>query len=61
MENNCELLSTVSNIAQQLKTMFDYVVGDWVAIAYGNEWFPGIIEKVRVLKNCFGNKKVYQK
>ena len=25
-ENSCELFSMVSNIAQQLKTMFDYVV-----------------------------------
>ena len=27
--------------------MFDYVVGDWVAVAYGNQWFPGVIEEVR--------------
>ena len=48
MENICELFSTASNIAQQLKTMLDYVVGDWVAVAYGNQLFPGVIEEVRV-------------
>ena len=48
MENDCELFSTVFNIAQQLKTMFDYVVGDWVAVAYGNQWFPVVIEDIRV-------------
>ena len=28
--------------------MFDYVVGDWVAVAYGNQWCPSVIEEVRV-------------
>ena len=48
MENNCELFNTASNIAQQLKTMSDYVVGDWVAVPYGNQWFPGLNEEVRI-------------
>ena len=29
MENNSKLFSTSSNIAQQLKGVFDYVVGNW--------------------------------
>ena len=45
MENNCELFSTASNVAQQLKSMFDYVVGEWVALAYGNQWFPDALKK----------------
>ena len=49
-ENSCELFSMVSNIAQQLKTMFDYVVGDCVAVSYGNQWFAGVIEEE--LKYC---------
>ena len=49
MENNCELFSTAFNIAQQL-TIFDYLVGDCVAVAYENQWFPGVIEvRVKVL------------
>ena len=30
--------------------MFDYVVGDWVAVSYGNQWFASVIEKE--LKYC---------
>ena len=45
MENNCELFSTASNVAQQLKSMFDYVAGEWVALAYGNQWFPDALKK----------------
>ena len=48
MENNCELFSTASKIAQQLKRMFDYVVGNWVKFTYGNQRFSGFIEEVTV-------------
>ena len=48
MESNCQLFSTASKIAQQLKRMFDYVVGNWVAVTYGNQRFSGFTEEVTV-------------
>ena len=43
--------------------MFDYVVGNWVAVAYGNQRFSGFIEEVtvKILYFLLCKQKVLQK
>ena len=47
----------------RLKTMFDYVVGNWVAVAFGNQRFSGFIEDetVKILYFMPCKQEVLQK
>ena len=36
-----------SQVAQELSLECD--VGDWVAVVYNGEWYPGIVQRVRKL------------
>ena len=47
----------------RLKTMFDYVVGNWVAVTFGNQRFSGFIEDetVKILYFLPCKQEVLQK
>ena len=47
----------------RLKTMFDYVVGNWVAVTFGNQRFSGFIEDetVKILYFLSCKQQVLQK
>ena len=47
----------------RLKTMFDYVVGNWVAVTFGNQRFSGFIEDetVKILYFMPCKQEVLQK